>query len=106
MGPPDGDLGDLLAVSRANVTGLIDHLEQKGLVKRFVHEADRRARYARITQRANKLLDELIPCYFSKVKTLLGDLDTEEKSTLERLLGKARLSLVNNTHAALEQEFT
>jgi len=83
---------------------LIEHLKEKGLVKRFVHESNRRARYARITPRANKLLDELIPPCFSKVKALLEDLNTEEKSTLEQLLGNTRQSLPNSTHAGLERE--
>ena len=39
-GPAEGmqlhDLGEMLLVSRANVTGLIDHLEERGYVTRVV----------------------------------------------------------------------
>jgi MarR family 2-MHQ and catechol resistance regulon transcriptional repressor len=35
------DLGELLLVSRANITGLVDHLEEKGYVKRVVAAEDK-----------------------------------------------------------------
>ncbi len=54
------DLGELLVVSRANITGLIYHFEQKGYVNRVVDQQDRRARFARITRKAEALLDEFM----------------------------------------------
>lgn len=99
-GPPEGmqlhDLGELLLVSRANITGLIDHLEQKGYVKRVVDAQDRRARYARITSKAEALLDEFMPVHYQTIKTLLQDLTGEEKFTLISLLKKVRGSV--NAH--------
>jgi len=47
-GRPEGlqlsDIGELLITSRANITGLVDHLEQKGYVKREVDALCGRAR--------------------------------------------------------------
>src|ERR1700722_8905564 len=64
-GPPEGmqlhDLGDLLLVSRANITGLIDHLEQKEYVTRAVDPSDRRARFARITKKGVESLNTFMP---------------------------------------------
>ena len=69
-GPEGGmqlhELGELLLVSRANITGLIDHLEEKGYVTRSVDPVDRRVRYARITKQAEALLDEFIPVHAAK----------------------------------------
>lgn len=100
-GPGEGmqlhDLGELLLVSRANITGLIDHLEEKGYVKRVVDAQDRRARYARITKKAEALLDEFMPVHYRRMKSLLQDLSAEEKGTLLRLLQKVRTSI--NAHA-------
>lgn len=96
-GPAEGmqlhDLGELLLVSRANITGLIDHLEQKGYVKRVVDEQDRRARYARITSKAEALLDQFMPAHYRNVKVLLQDLTIAEKEMLLTLLQKTRMSL-------------
>jgi MarR family 2-MHQ and catechol resistance regulon transcriptional repressor len=87
------ELGELLLVSRANITGLIDHLEHQGYVTRSVGPEDRRARYARITEKAEKLLDEFIPVHYGKVKSMLRGLSEDEKGTLLNLLKKARASI-------------
>lgn len=96
-GPAEGmqlhDLGELLLVSRANVTGLIDHLEERGLVKRVIDDQDRRARFARITKKAEALLDEFMPAHYGRMNNLLQDLQTEEKETLVGLLRKVRASI-------------
>ena len=58
-GPKEGmqlhDLGEMLIVSRANITGLIDSLEERGWVRRLVDETDRRVRYAQITRHGRKV---------------------------------------------------
>ena len=105
-GPEQGmqlhDLGELMLVSRANITGLIDHLEQKEYVTRVVDWQDRRARFARITKRGEELLDAFMPVHFRNVKAMLEGLSEAEKGTLLRLLKKTRESI--NAHAAdLEQ---
>jgi MarR family 2-MHQ and catechol resistance regulon transcriptional repressor len=91
------DLGELLLVSRANVTGLIDHLEQKGYVRRVVDEQDRRARFARLTAKGEHLLDRFLPVHFRKLAGLLCGLTEDEKKQLIDLLRKARVSM--NSHA-------
>jgi MarR family transcriptional regulator, 2-MHQ and catechol-resistance regulon repressor len=87
------ELGELLLVSRANITGVVDHLEEKGYVRRVVDPSDRRVRYARITKKAEALLDEFIPVHYSNLNMLLRDLADGEKEMLIHLLGKARASL-------------
>jgi len=100
-GPPQGmqlhDLGELLLVSRANITGVIDSLQQKGWVERVVDASDRRVRYARITGKAETLLDEFIPVHFRNIKRLFQDLSREEKETLSELLRKARRSMMTHS---------
>src|SRR5256714_10854162 len=53
---PLGELADHLAVSPRNVTGLIDHLEQDGLVQRIDDPNDRRSTYAQLTPAGGKRL--------------------------------------------------
>lgn len=86
------ELGELLIVSRANVTGLVDHLEQKGYVTRVVDETDRRVRYARITQKGEELIDQVAPRHHREVRRVMDELSEEEKRELIRLLRKVRLS--------------
>jgi MarR family transcriptional regulator, 2-MHQ and catechol-resistance regulon repressor len=100
-GSPEGmqlhELGELLLVSKANITGLIDHLEEKDLVKRVINARDRRARFARITKKGEALLDEVLPVHYQNVKWLLNDLTTDDKQMLIKLLRKARASLMANS---------
>ena len=100
-GSPDGmqlhDLGELLLVSKANITGLIDHLEAKGLVKRSIGTHDRRARFARITRKGEALLDKFVPVHYGNIRRLLGDLTEHDKQMLIKLLKKTRASLVANS---------
>src|SRR5256712_12040360 len=53
---PLGELADHLDVSPRNVTGLIDHLEQDGLVQRIDDPDDRRLTYAQLTAAGGKRL--------------------------------------------------
>jgi MarR family 2-MHQ and catechol resistance regulon transcriptional repressor len=96
------ELGELLLVSRANITGLIDHLEDKGYATRSVSPEDRRSRYARITKSAEALLDEFIPVHYGKVKSMLQGLSDDEKETLSHLLKKARASIRRHHASELE----
>lgn len=86
-------LGELLLVSRANITGLVDHLEEKGYVNRVVDQHDRRARFARITAKGLALLDRVIPVHFEALGKLLSGLSNSDKEQLIALLKKARASM-------------
>ena len=96
-GAPEGmllhDLGELLLMTRANVTGLIDHLEEKGLVRRVVDSSDRRARFARITKKGEALIDELVPHHFGRTQQRLETFSEDEKQTLVALLKKLRAAV-------------
>lgn len=97
-GPTQGmqlhDIGELLLVSKANITGLINHLEQKGYVKRVIDRKDRRARLATITSKGSALLDEFVPLHYRNIKRLFQHVTDQEKQTLLRLLRKTRASLM------------
>jgi MarR family 2-MHQ and catechol resistance regulon transcriptional repressor len=96
------DLGELMLVTRANITGLIDHLEQKEYVTRLVDRHDRRARVARITKKGEELLDAFMPVHFRNIKAMLQGLSEIEKAALLQLLRKTRESI--NAHSdELEQ---
>jgi DNA-binding MarR family transcriptional regulator len=84
------EIGALLITSRANITGLVDHLEQKGYVKRVVSTHDRRARLARLTKRGEALIDELIPGQQTRISGFFSTLSLNEVKQLTQLLKKLR----------------
>lgn len=73
---PDGlsqsDLSRQLIMHRSNVTGLVDRLETRGLVRRAEHAADRRAWRVMLTAAGRKLLAELHPVYFRAAEEVWG----------------------------------
>jgi DNA-binding MarR family transcriptional regulator len=95
-GGPDGlqlsEIGELLITSRANITGLIDHLETKGYVTRIVDYHDRRARLATITRSGEDLVDEVLPLHQKLSADLYAHLSLEEIQNLNEILKKIRRS--------------
>lgn len=87
------ELSELLVVSRANVTGLVDSLEGKGLVRRGEVAGDRRARVARITKAGEKLIASVLPGYYTEVRRICSGLSVREKGALSSLLEKLRVSV-------------
>ncbi|MFL6255392.1 MAG: MarR family winged helix-turn-helix transcriptional regulator [Pyrinomonadaceae bacterium] len=89
-GCPMHELGELLFVSRANITGLVGCLEQRGLVERVPSAEDRRVRLVRLTEAGAGLLEEILPRHYGEVRATLRGLSVREKSDLSRLLTKLR----------------
>jgi MarR family 2-MHQ and catechol resistance regulon transcriptional repressor len=91
------ELGELLLVSRANVTGLVDCLAQRGLVERSQHERDRRVRLVRLTRDGEKLLESVLPAHYARVREMLKGVSNKDKAILSELLMKLR----HNTQRSL-----
>jgi len=67
-GEPDGmsqiELGRRLIMHRSNVTGLVDRLEHRGLVRRKDADRDRRAYRIVLTPAGARLVREIVPEYY------------------------------------------
>lgn len=67
---PDGlsqtDLSRQLIMHRSNLTGLVDRLEERGLVARQEVAADRRAYSVVLTPAGTRLLREILPRYYEE----------------------------------------
>jgi DNA-binding MarR family transcriptional regulator len=72
------------------ITGLVDRLENAGLVERKRCDHDRRVIYVAITQKALKVLAEIDDPLEKLHRQTLGHMTAEELSSLSRLLEKAR----------------
>ena len=90
---PDGELqpgvmADRLAVTRANISGLLDGLERDGLIVRRSHSDDRRRVEVRVTDKAIDLLDRVVPGHFGVLTDLMAGLSADERAVLITLLDK------------------
>ncbi|MBI4455847.1 MAG: MarR family transcriptional regulator [Acidobacteria bacterium] len=99
-GRPLHEIGELLLVSRANITALVDSLERRGLLERVGQEGDRRVRIARITKAGEALLESILPGHYAEIRRIYTVMSSKEKILLSRLLTKLR----NNVQRSIESD--
>src|SRR6266508_2921209 len=87
---PMGQLAETLACDASNVTGLVDRLESRGLVRRRPSAGDRRVKVLVLTSTGSRL------------RTLLLDRMTAPPAALERLSPREQRSLVRILTRLLE----
>ena len=87
------DLATRSGVTRATMTGLLDGLERDRLVKREADRQDRRMLLVELTARGRKLLDGMLPDYYSNIASIMAHLPDSEKHHLVELLGKVNIGI-------------
>ena len=81
------ELGRQLIVHRSNVTGLVDRLERRGLVRRNNAEDDRRAYRVVLTPAGRRLIRAILPAYHAMAQKVWGDLPAGRARRLAADLG-------------------
>lgn len=98
---PDGctqsDLSRQLIMHRSNVTGLVDRLEERGLVARQASATDRRAWFVVLTPAARTLLAEIFPHYYAAAEQVWGTLPA---ARAEKLVTELAVISENATRTA------
>lgn len=80
-------LAEKLGVTRATMTGLLDGLEQSGLVTRVFAKEDRRSVKIQLTSAGQAKLDVVMPDYYRRIRQCMQVLDEEKRVQLQQLLG-------------------
>lgn len=80
------ELSKLLLMHRSNVTGLVDQLEGRGLVRREEAAGDRRAYRVRLTSSGSKLLAGILPSYFDGAIRVWRDISARRAEQLTETL--------------------
>jgi DNA-binding MarR family transcriptional regulator len=81
-------MSETMGVSPANVTGIVDRLEEKKLVQRTSREGDRRATLIEITPEGKTLYGKVGSMKGEMIQKSLAMFTKEERITLVRLLEK------------------
>jgi len=76
------DLSRQLIMHRSNLTGLVDRLEQRGLVERKEVAADRRAYRVVLTAAGVRLLREILPRYYEEAARVWDRLPAKRATEL------------------------
>lgn len=83
---PDGvsqvELSRDLIMHRSNVTGLVDRLEKRDLVKRVADPGDRRVHRVQLTAAGKALLRRVLPRYYEAAEVVLGHLSPAKADRL------------------------
>ena len=80
------ELSRSLIMHRSNVTGLVDRLEARGLVRRHDSAHDRRAYRVVLTTTGRKLVQRILPWYFAAAEKVWGALPVGRTHQLVREL--------------------
>ena len=86
-------LADLLGITKGSITGLVDGLENDGLVKRCETREDRRTRLIAITPAGLEMVNQYLPKKFRGIERLMAGLTPVERETLAALLLKLQEGL-------------
>ncbi|HAE91324.1 MarR family transcriptional regulator, 2-MHQ and catechol-resistance regulon repressor [Tissierella praeacuta DSM 18095] len=79
-------IGERMLLSNANITGLIDRLEEQSLVKRVRSKEDRRKIVIKITEKGINSVEKVMEDYIKWSKKLMEVLTVEENNQLIKLL--------------------
>jgi DNA-binding MarR family transcriptional regulator len=88
-GIDQASLAATIGFDRATIGGVLERLEQKGLVQRVVSEQDRRARELRLTPEGRRLLAAVRPLVEDLQTEILGLLSAAERRAFLQLAQKA-----------------
>ena len=91
-----GRLAELVDVSLSNASGLIDRMEERGLVERIRVPDDRRVVIVRVSPEGERIRDEIEAIKQDQMRSILGNLDVDQ---LTRLFGA-----VTDLRGAVAQE--
>jgi DNA-binding MarR family transcriptional regulator len=86
---PMGRLAEALACDASNVTGLVDRLESRGLVRRRPAAADRRVKVLELTPSGVRLRSTVLE-RMTKPPDSLGRLSSHEQRALVKILTRLR----------------
>jgi DNA-binding MarR family transcriptional regulator len=82
------DLADRAGVTRATMTGLLQGLENEGLVKRTSCNDDKRMCWVELTTKGRKYVDSVLPGLFRGVSDLMGEISEKDRKNLLNVLEK------------------
>src|ERR1700675_604881 len=91
---PPNYISARLIVSRATVTGVLDTLAKRGLVRREPHPTDRRMVLVHLTKAGSRMADTVRRTVHRGEAQWMGTLSEHERAQLTELLGKLQRHLV------------
>ncbi|WP_119632752.1 MarR family winged helix-turn-helix transcriptional regulator [Methylocaldum marinum] len=89
-GMPLHKLAEKTLITKGTLTGIVDRLEQKGLLQRVVPAANRRSFIAVLTPEGERVFEEVFPAHMAYLKKRFGQLSERELEQTEMVLARLR----------------
>jgi MarR family transcriptional regulator, 2-MHQ and catechol-resistance regulon repressor len=83
-------LAEKTLVTKGTLTGIVDRLEQKGLVRREVPPTNRRCFLIVLTPEGEALFQTVFPCHIAYLKQRFDRLDAQELATIKTALQRLK----------------
>ncbi len=84
------ELAQMVGVTQATISGLINSLEKVEVVQRTTHEKDGRSYVIKLTEKGKKMTGEILPEYQTRINKFWSEFPSEEKNQIngyfERLI--------------------
>ena len=94
LGNTDGmsfrELGEKTLITKGTLTGVVDRLEARGIVRRVGSESDRRSVIVQLTRKGEREFDRVFRAHVAYVKRAFAMLGTHEMDRLDALLARLR----------------
>ena len=86
QGMPLSQLAQQTLITKGTLTGIIDRLEEKGLVCREVPAGDRRSYLAVLTPAGGALFSQVFPSHIAYLRQAFANVDTDDLEQVRRTL--------------------
>jgi len=94
LGGTDGmtckDIGDETLITKGTLTGVVDRLEEKGLVERWSVEGDGRKTIIALTRRGERVFEKEFPRHVEFLKSKFDKLGAGDRKQATQLLEKIK----------------
>jgi DNA-binding MarR family transcriptional regulator len=95
-----GEIGQAMVKASQTITGLVDRVEEPGLVERVFDRSDRRKTWVRMTEKGEQKLAEAYPVANRLAEELSAVLTDQELQDLQAKLEKLRGAAMDRLEAA------
>jgi len=91
------ELGDKTLITKGTLTGVIERLEQKGLVERERNEEDKRSFFVRLTPVGEAMFREVFPKIVERGRLVFSGYSDADFTTLEKTLSQLKTVIIGCT---------
>ena len=83
-------LGEKTLITKGTLTGVVDRLATKGLVRRIASEHDGRSQIVQLTKKGSVLFDKVFPAHLAYVHKVFVDFTSQDYTRIESALRDLR----------------